>query len=86
MGTGSSDPSLGVVSWADRCPLRRAVHNHIQQSPASLWPRLCGTLEAEGVRVLQGRDEGEAPEGLLAASAGQARSPSARQLDIVSPF
>lgn len=52
---GAQIPSLGVVSWADRCPLRRAVHSHIQQSPASCGLACAVLWRLKGVRVLQGR-------------------------------
>lgn len=45
---GAQIPGLRVVSWADRCPLRRALLSHVQQSPASCGLALCSTLEAEG--------------------------------------
>lgn len=52
---GAQIPSLGVVSWADRCPLRRAVHSHVQQSPTSCGLACAVLWRLKGIRVLQGR-------------------------------
>ena len=52
---GAQIPGFGVVCWAGRCPLRRALCSRLQWSPAGCGTRLWGTLGAEGNQDRAGR-------------------------------